>query len=136
MNTLKTLRDLTQNDWSGKAVVVVEEEGGNHRLIEELLMKTGATVVVVPETREAIDAIRELKSVDLMILNVRFPEWDDVDAALQIGYLWPEIPMVIQTDYVPVNIRFLPLHRYLRGILIRPWEVGELIDMLFEYLKD
>jgi two-component system, cell cycle response regulator DivK len=136
MTKLKTLRDITNKDWSTRTVVVAEEEGGNHRLIEELLMRTGASVVVVPETREAIDAIRELKKVHLLLINLRLPEWDDVDAALQIRHLWPEIPMVLQTDFVPGTSSFMPLKRHLSGILIRPWEASELIELLFLTMKD
>lgn len=124
------LSDLIPLNLSHKVVVVVEEEGGNHKLIEELLFRTGASVMVVPETRDVIDAVTELKKVDLLILNLRFPDWDDVDAALQIGYLWPQIPMVIQTDYLPLSNRFSALNRYLKGTLVRPWEVSELINLL------
>ena len=62
-------------NWEDKTIMVVEDVDFNFILIKKQLKKTDAQIVWLKNGQESIDYIKESRSVDIILLDVRMPIW-------------------------------------------------------------
>lgn len=86
-----------QLNWNDKTIVVVDDTEINFVLIRTMLRKTNANIVWLKNGQEAIDYIQDQRNVDLILMDIRMPVMDGVQASKQIKQIAPDIPIVIQT---------------------------------------
>ena len=87
-------------NWKNKTIVVVDDTEINFVLIKTQLRKTSVNVVWLKNGQEAIDYIQAKKKVDLLLMDIRMPVLDGIQATKKIKEIAPNIPVVIQTASV------------------------------------
>ncbi len=90
-------------NWEDKVILVVEDVHVNYILIKKQLRKTGAKVVWVKNGLEAVEYIKDKKEADLILMDVRMPVMDGIEATKAIKLVNPDIPIIIQTACVIGN---------------------------------
>ena len=90
-------------NWEDKVVLVVEDVKINYVLIKKQLRKTGAKVVWVKNGLESVEYVKDKKEVDLILMDVRMPIMDGIEATKAIKLENPDIPIIIQTACVIGN---------------------------------
>jgi len=89
-----------QTNWKNKTIVVVDDTRLNFVLIKTQLRKTKANFVWLKNGQEAINYIHDKKKVDMLLMDIRMPIMDGVEATKRIKEIAPDIPIVIQTASV------------------------------------
>ena len=92
-----------QLNWEDKTIVVVDDTEINFVLIKIQLRKTKAKIVWIKDGEEAIKYIKEKKPVDIILMDIRMPLVDGIQATKEIKAIAPNIPVVIQTASVIGN---------------------------------
>ncbi len=87
-------------NWENKTIVVVDDTEINFVLIKTQLRKTKAIIIWLKNGQEAIEYIQEQKKADLILMDIRMPVMDGIQATKKIKQIAPEIPVVIQTASV------------------------------------
>lgn len=90
-------------NWEDKVVLVVEDVKINYVLIKKQLRKTGAKVVWVKNGLESVEYVKDKNEVDLILMDVRMPIMDGIEATKAIKLENPDIPIIIQTACVIGN---------------------------------
>jgi len=88
------------SNWKDKTIVIVDDTNLNFVLIKTQLRKTKANFVWLKNGQEAIDYVQELKKVDVILMDIRMPIMDGVEATKKIKEIAPDIPIIIQTASV------------------------------------
>jgi two-component system, cell cycle response regulator DivK len=91
---------MTQFDWEGKTILVVDDKNMNYILLKTQLRKTKATVIWLENGSEALEFVKNGNHVDLILMDIRMPVMDGIEASRSIKQLKPELPVVIQTASV------------------------------------
>jgi response regulator NasT len=78
-------------------VAVAEDERDTREYLQEVLTRLGHQVVVAQNGRQLVDQCRLLKP-DLVITDIKMPDLDGIDAALQIGGE-KETPVILVSGY-------------------------------------
>lgn len=91
---------MTQFDWEGKTILVVDDKNMNYILLKTQLRKTKATVIWLENGEEALEFVKNGNHVDLILMDIRMPVMDGIEASRSIKQLKPELPVVIQTASV------------------------------------
>jgi PAS domain S-box-containing protein len=86
-------------EWSGKTVLLAEDEEDNAFLINVLLKGTGITLEKVSNGVQAVEFCKKNKNIDLVLMDIKMPEMDGVQAASQIKAMCPDLPIVATTAY-------------------------------------
>ena len=89
-----------QLNWEDKTIVIVDDIKINLVLIKIQLRKTKANFVWLINGQEAIDYVQEKKKVDVILMDIRMPVLDGVEATKRIKQIAPDIPIIIQTASV------------------------------------
>jgi len=87
-------------NWKDKTIVVVDDTKLNFVLLKTMLRKTEANVVWLENGQEVIDYVQKSNEVDLILMDIRMPVIDGVEASKIIKHIAPHIPIVIQTASV------------------------------------
>ncbi|MGE4289210.1 MAG: response regulator [Salinivirgaceae bacterium] len=122
-------------DWSGKTILVAEDEETNYILMQGILSKTEATILRAETGKEAIQFYHDHKNIDLVLMDIRMPELNGVEATKSILKDNPQAIVVAQTAYAMPEDKDQYLSIGMKGVLAKPIEPSELYFMCNKYLK-
>ena len=114
-------------------VLVVEDEALIRWSIAETLARTGHTVI---EADDAASAIRELKElsepVDVVLLDYRLPDSNDLTLLATIRQLLPHTPVVVMTAYGTADVIGGALDLGAYDVLDKPFDMQDIEPMLLQ----
>ncbi|SDB87507.1 tetratricopeptide repeat-containing hybrid sensor histidine kinase/response regulator [Williamwhitmania taraxaci] len=85
-------------DFSGKTILVAEDVESNFLLVNALLKSSGARILWAKDGLEAIDfSVKD--EINLVLMDIRMPKLDGVDATKKIKEMFPNLPIVILTAF-------------------------------------
>ena len=83
-----------------KSILIVDDTRLNFVLLKTILRKTEANIIWLENGREAVEYITENLGVDLVLMDLRMPVVDGIEASKKIKEIAPHIPIIIQTASV------------------------------------
>jgi CheY-like chemotaxis protein len=81
-----------------KKILVADDEMAIRLLYSEELKEEGYEVYTAANGREALEIIEKVP-LDLVILDIKMPEMDGIEALRQIKEKKPDLPVVLSTAY-------------------------------------
>ena len=81
-----------------KKILCADDEMAIRLLVSEELKEEGYVVYTAANGREALNIIEEVP-LDLVILDIKMPEMDGIEALRQIKARYPDLPVVFFTGY-------------------------------------
>ena len=119
-----------QFNWEDKTIVVVDDTEINFVLIKTQLRKTKANIIWLKNGQEAIEFVQNKKVVDLILMDIRMPVLDGIQATQKIKQLAPEISVVIQTASVMGNAYNDISSSGCDDVIFKPIVSSKLIDII------
>jgi DNA-binding NtrC family response regulator len=115
-------------------VLIVDDEERFRTTLRKLLAVRGLDAAEVGGAREAFEAIRE-NPFDVVLLDVKMPEMDGIEALAEIKKENPQIEVIILTGHASVDaaVEIMKLGGY--EYLLKPCAIDELmlkIEAAFE----
>lgn len=89
----------TSPDWREKTILIGEDERVNLKLLEMILLKTKVKILHGHTGVEVIDILKRNPQVSLILMDIRMPEMDGIQATQEIRKTNPTIPIIAQTAY-------------------------------------
>ncbi len=86
-------------DLSGIVLLIAEDTYTNFFFLKTLLRFSNATIIHAWNGQEAIDAVKEHPEIDLVLMDVKMPVMDGVEAVKHVKELRPELYVICQTAY-------------------------------------
>lgn len=80
-------------------ILVVEDEEDNAMLLKLLFKNTRAVLHLASDGQKAIDICRSNPEIDLVLMDIRMPLLDGLDATREIKKFRPELKIIAQTAY-------------------------------------
>lgn len=81
-----------------KKILVADDEMAIRLLYSEELKEEGYEVYMASNGREALEVVEKIP-LDLVILDIKMPEMDGIEALRQIKEKRPDLPVVLSTAY-------------------------------------
>ena len=130
---------VASSDSTGRPrVLVAEDHPVNQQVAVAMLERLGCSVVVVPDGRAALDAIRR-ETFALVFMDWHMPEMDGLQAtaalrARETAEGLPRLPVVALTANVTAEDRARCLHAGLDGFVPKPFVLDDLRGVLVRWL--
>jgi CheY-like chemotaxis protein len=77
----------------------VEDEEMNYLLLKELLESRGAILLWAENGEKALQLIRQHPDVFLVLMDIRMPVMNGIEATRQIKDITPDLPVIALTAY-------------------------------------
>jgi signal transduction histidine kinase len=116
-------------------VLVAEDEYYNFLLIKKMLQNISANVYYARNGQEAIDLIKKEQSIDLILMDIKMPLVDGVEAARQIREIRNDVPIIAQTAYAAQGDRERFLNGDFNGYVSKPINIHELYSLIDKYIS-
>ena len=90
-------------NWKDKTILIAEDEESNYKFLEMLLKNKGLKLLKAENGIEAIELCKKHNNIDLVLMDIKMPEMNGLDATMQIKKIRPNLPVIIQTAYAMQN---------------------------------
>ncbi|MEW6616473.1 MAG: sigma-54 dependent transcriptional regulator [Thermodesulfobacteriota bacterium] len=117
-----------------KSILVVDDEESHRMMLGAHLKGEGFELVEASDGKEAVDRVSE-RFFDLVLMDVRMPKMDGIDALKQIRQINPTIPVLIMTAYGSINSAVQALKSGAEDYLTKPLDMDELIIKVNKVLR-
>jgi len=91
---------MIEFNWEDKTILVVDDTKMNFVVLKTQLRKTKADVLWMENGYEAVQYVKNKNKVDLILMDIRMPVMDGIEASRTIKEINPNIPVIIQTASV------------------------------------
>ncbi|NOQ27193.1 MAG: transporter substrate-binding domain-containing protein [Bacteroidales bacterium] len=105
MNENLKLKNNQQNfkKWKNKTILIAEDEDSNYKYLELVLSNKGLKTLRAENGFEAIEICQGNKNIDLILMDIKMPDMNGLEATKRIKKFNPNIPIIIQTAYAMQN---------------------------------
>ncbi|MDP2723327.1 MAG: response regulator [Bacteroidales bacterium] len=91
--------NTTAPNWSDKTILIVEDIDSSRRYFEAALKLTNANLLYAHNGQQAIEALKNSETIDLVLLDIYLPLLSGIDVLKHIRKTNPTIPIIVQTAY-------------------------------------
>ena len=112
-----------------KPTVLVAEDNDSNFLLVNAILKKHANVVRAVNGLEAVNAVKKGKN-DLVLMDIRMPIMDGLEATMEIRKLDPEIPIVALTANAFDSDRERALSAGCNDFIAKPIHKSDLLELV------
>ncbi len=121
-------------DLSSNTILVAEDNYSNFQMIKQLLAPTQAKIEHASDGLEAIKMARKERKIDLILMDIKLPEMDGVEARNTIARFLPKVPVIAVTAFAFPGDEKKYLQSGFSAYLSKPIQTAELINLLETFL--
>jgi ligand-binding sensor domain-containing protein/signal transduction histidine kinase/BarA-like signal transduction histidine kinase len=123
-------------DWNHKTILIVEDEDSNFKVLKTMLSKTGLKVMHAEDGLSAVRMCTDGRHVfDLVLMDIKLPEMNGIDATIKIKEFNKSIPIIAQTAYAMFNEEEEIMKAGFDDYLTKPILSSVLIEKLSRFLE-
>jgi PAS domain S-box-containing protein len=126
----------TKNNWKNKKILLVEDDEYNSEYLVEVLRETGIQVVLVGNGYDAIDMVKRDKSFNLVLLDIRLPDIEGFEVAIEMKKDQPDLPIIAQTAYASENHRLKSMEAGCNDYIAKPIQQDDLLSLIARYMPE
>ena len=133
--TSSQARTNTMNNiWKGKTILIAEDEIVNYMFLEVLFEETGAVLLHASDGRQAIDAVKANPDINVVLMDIKMPNINGLEATRQIKAIRPQLPVIAQTAYAMQDDEYKALQAGCNDYISKPIDANKLIGLMKKYL--
>jgi CheY-like chemotaxis protein len=103
-------------------------------LVKKSLRKTEVELIWAKNGQEAVDEIKNNQSIDLVLMDIRMPIMNGLEATRQIKEIYPEMPIIAQTAYAMDGDRERSLQAGCDEYIAKPINLKEFIELIAKFI--
>ncbi|WP_405294888.1 chemotaxis protein CheB [Algibacter sp. Ld11] len=119
----------------GKTILIAEDDALIQLLFKIVLKKTGADILFANNGKSAVAKFKNNPNIDIVLLDIRMPEMNGIDAMEKILEINPETKIVMQTAYAMPDEREKCFKKGCVDFLSKPVIKEQLFETLNRWLN-
>jgi CheY-like chemotaxis protein len=127
--------EYNEYDWKNKVILVAEDVPTNFLLIKKSLRKSEAQVLWAKNGQEAVDMVKSGEKIDLVLMDIRMPIMNGLNATMEIKKIRPELPIVAQTAYAMDGDKEKSLDAGCDDYISKPFNLKSFFVLMAKYLE-
>jgi len=126
---------INPNDsWVNKTILIVEDEESNFRFLEMLFKNKGLNLIHAENGVEAIEICKGHQKLDLILMDIKMPGMNGLDATKQIKNLKTNLPIIAQSAYAMQNDEKISIEAGCDDYISKPIRKEKLFALINKWL--
>ncbi|MEA3317440.1 MAG: response regulator, partial [Bacteroidota bacterium] len=121
-------------DWKDVKILIADDEITNIKVLKAMLARTNANIAVVENGQDAVDYCSKNK-VDLVLMDIKMPVLNGIDATKLIKQENPDMKIIIQTAYFYANEKQDCVNAGSCDFIYKPVSPKDLIKTIAKYIN-
>lgn len=117
-------------DWPDKVILLVEDEPICRLFFKSALRNTEVELLYASNGEQAVFMVKEHPKIDLVLMDIKLPVMNGIEATRQIKLVRPELPIIAQTAYALNNERTSALEAGCDDYLPKPIHIELLLEKI------
>jgi CheY-like chemotaxis protein len=122
-------------NFTGKKILIAEDEETNYFYLETVLKRTGATLFRAKNGEEAVKVCEDQPDMDLVLMDIKMPDLNGLDATRLIRKFNPTLPIIAQTAYALVGEKNKCLSAGCNDYISKPINREALLKMITSFVS-
>ena len=127
--------DESSFDWSDKTILIAEDEEDNYTFLEVLLKVTGANILWARNGIEAVEMCRKNAGINLVLMDIKMPHMDGIEATTQIKRSRSTLPVIVQTAYAMSADEENCIKAGCDAYISKPIKIESLFKVIKQYIE-
>jgi CheY-like chemotaxis protein len=123
-------------DWTGKHILVAEDDEVNFIYLNEILKATNAKIYRAKNGLEAINIAESEEKLDLILMDIKMPEVDGLEAAKYITTIKPDLSIIALTAFAMDGDKGLCIRAGCCAYITKPIDKQKLLFLMEKYLTN
>ncbi len=132
--TVLTSFEIPVKGTSGK-ILIAEDDWISSQYLGRVFAKFGFTVINAENGEQAVEFVRNIPEIELILMDIRMPVLDGIEATKQIKLIRPDLPIIAQTAYAFSEERTTILAIGCDDYVAKPIEMDKINAIIEKYLK-
>jgi CheY-like chemotaxis protein len=120
---------------SKKTILITEDQDSNYLLLEVLMEMWGINTLRASTGQESVNICKENKDIDLVLMDIRLPDFNGLEATRIIKKENPNLPIIAQTAYAIVGDREKALDAGCDEYISKPIRKDQLHELILQFLE-
>lgn len=130
------INDLSDLNFPGKTVLIAEDEEISLYFLKELLKDRFAKILTATNGKEAVQTIESNGEIDLILMDIRMPIIDGLEATRIIRKTNKDVVIIAQTAYAMKNDREDAIAAGCNECVTKPISEDELFNKIALFIKN
>lgn len=117
-----------------KTVLITEDEDANYILVRELLMDLDLKIIHCKNGQEAVDTCKLNDTIDLILMDIKMPVMDGLEATLLIKEFRPNLPIIALSAYA-LEEEVEKFRKVFDDYVTKPLNVKSLSQKIMEFVS-
>jgi len=123
-----------ENIWKDRTILIAEDEDSNFKYLEIALRKSGVNILRAKNGNEAIQLVKDHTEIDLILMDIKMPEKNGLEATREIKQMKNDIPIIALTAYAMANDREMSLEAGCDDYISKPVRRNRIYSVLSNFL--
>jgi CheY-like chemotaxis protein len=103
--------------------------------LNRILIDTGAEILTSRSGFEAIEIIKTIPDIDVVLLDMQMPEMNGIETAREIRKIRKNLPIIAQTAFIFEDDKDIILEAGCDACLIKPIRKEHLLTVMSSFIK-
>ncbi len=121
-------------DWRDKTILIAEDEEFNLIYLEELLSLTRVKILHAVNGKEAVELCRSHPEINLVLMDIKMPVMNGIEALQAIHVFRPDLPIVANTAYAMSGDQEKLIQSGFSGYIAKPFAKNDLLNKISSIL--
>ncbi|MCB2195558.1 MAG: response regulator [Bacteroidetes bacterium] len=131
----KEVKSKLDYDWAGKTILIAEDDEANVLLLKKALEKTNAEIIHAENGKDAIRCFKNNPDIDVILMDIRMPIMDGIEATTQIKHIDKNIPIIVQTAFTMSSEKEKSFKAGCDDYISKPINIKELYATVCKYIE-
>lgn len=127
---VNTISEQTPKEIQDMTILIAEDQFSNSKFLELVLAEHFSRVLLVTNGLDAIEIIKENEDISLILMDIKMPIMDGIEATKKIKLIKPDVIIIAQTAYAQNSDRELALEAGCDDYIAKPIDAEKLIEMI------
>ena len=120
--------------WKNRSILIVDDDVSAHLLLTEILTPTGIKIFSAYDGSEAFTACIENPEIQLIIMDIRMPEMNGLEATRLIRKYRKELPIIVYSALNQPEYKHLMRKMNCEDFLLKPVLPETILATISKYL--